>query len=51
MESLFEWGGYKVHPAYETVANDLVAQLRQLRDHYKDTEGKPVKLWPTSSYD
>jgi arylsulfatase A-like enzyme len=51
MESLFEWGGYKVHPAYETVAHDLVAQLTQLRDHYKDTEGKPVKLWPTSSYD
>lgn len=51
MESLFEWSGYKVHPAYESVANDLVAQLKQLREKYKDTTGKPVKLWPTSSYD
>ena len=51
MESLFKWGGNKVHPAYEQVAADLVAQLKQLRDHYKDTTGAPVKLWPTKSYD
>lgn len=51
MESLFEWGGVRVHPAYEQVATDLVAQLKQLRDHYKDTTGAPVKLWPTKSYD
>ncbi len=51
MESLFEWSGYKVHPAYESIANDLVAQLTQLREKYKDTTGAPVKLWPTSSYD
>lgn len=51
MENLFEWGGYKVHPAYEQVAQDLVGQLKQLRESYKDTTGKPVKMWPTSSYD
>lgn len=51
MENLFEWSGYKVRPAYEPVVNDLVAQLRQLRDGYKDTTGAPLKLWPTSSYD
>ncbi len=51
MESLFEWSGYKVHPAYESVANDLVGQLKQIREKYKDTTGAPVKLWPTSTYD
>lgn len=51
MENLFEWSGYKVNPAYEPVVNDLVGKLKQLREQYKDTTGKPVKLWPTSSYD
>jgi arylsulfatase A-like enzyme len=51
MENLFEWSGYKVHPAYESVANDLVSQLKQIREKYKDTTGAPVKLWATSSYD
>ncbi len=51
MENLFEWSGYKIHPAYETVANDLVGQLKQLREKYKDNTGSPVKLWPTKSYD
>jgi len=51
MENLFEWSGYKVHPGYETVANDLVGQLKQIREKYKDTTGAPVRLWPTSSYD
>lgn len=51
MENLFEWSGYKVHPDYEAVASDLVNQLKQLREKYKDTTGKPVKLWPTNSYD
>ncbi len=49
MENLFEWG--KVHPAYEAVANDLIQQLRQLREKYKDTTGKPVKQWPERGYD
>ena len=51
MENLFAWSGYKVNPAYESVVNDLVKQLQQLRDQYKDTTGLPVKLWPTRSYD
>lgn len=51
IESLFEWSGYKVNPAYEDISQDLVKQLKQLRSKYKDTTGKPVKLWPTSSYD
>ena len=51
MENLFHWAGYKVHPAYKSVADDLVGQLKQLRAKYKDTTGAPVKLWPTSSYD
>lgn len=51
MENLFEWSGYKVHPGYQAIADDLVAQLKELREKYKDTTGLPVKLWPTSSYD
>jgi len=51
MENLFKWSGFQVHPGYESVANDLVTQLKQLREQYKDTTGRPVHLWPTSSYD
>ena len=51
MENLFEWSGYKVHPDYESIVNDLIGKLSQLRDQYKDTTGAPVKLWPTRSYD
>ncbi|MGC2636433.1 MAG: sulfatase [Acidobacteriaceae bacterium] len=51
MESLFEWSGFKVHPAYESVAADLVGQLKALRDKYRDDTGAPIKMWPTSSYD
>ena len=51
MENLFAWSGYRVHPAYESIASDLAGQLKQLREKYKDTTGGPVKLWPTSSYD
>jgi arylsulfatase A-like enzyme len=51
MENLFEWSGYKVNPAYETVLNELVGHLEQLRKQYKDTTGKAVKLWPTNRYD
>ncbi len=51
MENLFEWSGYKVHPAYQSIADDLVGQLKGLREKYKDTTGSPVKLWPTRSYD
>jgi arylsulfatase A-like enzyme len=51
MESLIEWSGYKVNPDYEPVAKDLLAKLKQLREHYKDTTGSPVRFWPTRSYD
>ena len=51
MESLMEWSGYKVHPGYKEVAQDLVGQLKALREKYKDTTGNPVKMWPTRSYD
>ena len=51
MENLFEWSGYKVNPAYEQVASDLVNKLTKLREYYRDTTGEPVKLWPTSVYD
>lgn len=50
MENLFEWSGYKVHPAYEKITNDLVGQLQQLRETYRDTTGGKMKLWPTASY-
>jgi arylsulfatase A-like enzyme len=51
MENLFKWSGFKVHPAYQSVVTDLVSQLEHLRSEYKDTTGKPVRLWPTTSYD
>jgi arylsulfatase A-like enzyme len=51
MESLFKWDGYAVHPGYEKVAHNLVKELKQLRNKYNDNTGKPVRLWPTSSYD
>jgi arylsulfatase A-like enzyme len=50
MENLFEWSGYKVHPAYQSVVDDLVGQLTALRAKYKDNTGRPVKLWPPRSY-
>ena len=34
MENLFEWNGVRVHPAYESVATDLVNQLKALREQY-----------------
>ncbi len=51
MESLIAWSGYKVHPAYEDIAQNLVKKLKQAREQYKDTTGWPVKFWPTKSYD
>jgi arylsulfatase A-like enzyme len=51
MESLFEWAGYRVHPGYESVVADLVAQLTDLRASYKDTTGHPPKMWPLSAID
>jgi len=51
MESLFEWSGYKVHPQYESVAQEMVQKLKQLRKQYKDTTGKAVKVWAPKGYD
>ena len=51
MDNLMEWSGYKVNPAYESVAQDLLAKLKQLREQYQDTTGMPVRFWPTRSYD
>ena len=51
MESLFEWEGFKVHPGYETVANDLLAQLKVLRQKYKDDTAPDPKFWPRATYD
>ena len=51
MESLYEWSGYKVHPGYETIAAELVTQLKALRKEFKDTTGMPVQVWPTRDYD
>ncbi|MGB3628386.1 MAG: sulfatase [Terracidiphilus sp.] len=44
MESLFIDNGRKVQPGYEAIAQDLVNQLKALRDRYKDTTGRPVNL-------
>ncbi|MGH8147548.1 MAG: sulfatase family protein [Rhodanobacteraceae bacterium] len=51
MDSLMNWGGYKVHPSYETIVADLVKRLKALRQQYHDETGWPVKYFPTSSYD
>jgi arylsulfatase A-like enzyme len=51
MESLFKWSGYEVHPEYAALVPGLVEQLKALRAHYKDDTGRPVRVWPTQSYD
>lgn len=45
MENLFNWSGYSVHPEYQSVVDELVPKLKQMRKEYKDTTGKPVKLY------
>jgi hypothetical protein len=39
-----KWSGYKVKPGYEGILDDLVGQLKQLREQYKDTTREPVKF-------
>ncbi|HEX4066767.1 MAG TPA: sulfatase [Acidobacteriaceae bacterium] len=46
MENLFIDNGRHIQPGYEAAVPQLVSQLRQLRDRYKDTSGFPVKLVP-----
>ena len=48
MESLCLGGGYRIQPEYETVAADLVNQLRELRDFYRDRTGLPVIARPVN---
>ncbi len=45
MDSLFRQNGMKVEPGYEDTLKQLVAQLKDRRDFYKDTTGLPVILW------
>ncbi len=46
MDSLFLENGMRVAPGYEDTVKQLVAQLKEVRDFYKDTTGLPVILWP-----
>lgn len=46
MESLCLNGAWRIQPGYETVAKDLLEQLKQLRETYKDTTGMPVSFIP-----
>lgn len=50
MESLLIEEGMQVRPGYETILKDLLAQLKGLRQKYKDQTGKPVKFWPRGAY-
>lgn len=51
MESLLEWGGYKVKSGYEGALESVLGELKHLRSEFRDTTGEPLKFWPTSSYD
>jgi arylsulfatase A-like enzyme len=44
MENLFIENGRRIQPGYEAIVQDLVTQLKQLREHYQDTTGLPVQL-------
>lgn len=46
MDSLFRENGMHVEPGYEDILKQLVAQLKERRDFYKDDTGLPVILWP-----
>jgi arylsulfatase A-like enzyme len=46
MESLITDNGRQIHPAYESVARDLIERLKQLREKFKDTTGYPVHFAP-----
>ena len=51
MDSLFKMGSYKLNAEYKDVVPSLVEELKQFRKQYIDNTGKPVRLWPTESYD
>jgi arylsulfatase A-like enzyme len=46
MESQFGEQGATPASEYADITHQLVEQLRQIRDQYRDTTGAPVKLWP-----
>ena len=46
MESQFGSLGAAPTAAYADVAHQLIEQLRQIRDQYRDTTGAPVRLYP-----
>ena len=48
MESLCIGGAYRLQPGYETVAENLVNQLRELREFYRDHTGLPVIAMPVN---
>lgn len=50
MENLCTMQGLDVKPGYEDVLKDLLHQLRQLREEYKDTTGTNPRFWPRKSY-
>ncbi len=50
MDNLMIESGYKVRAGYEGVLKDLLTQLKDLREQYKDTTGLAVKFWPEKAY-
>jgi arylsulfatase A-like enzyme len=50
MDSLFSERGMEVNPQYADYLKDLLAQLKDLRQYYKDDTGKPVKFWAGDTY-
>ncbi len=50
MDNLMVESGYKVKPGYEDAFKDLLQQLKDLREYYKDTTGLPVKFYPPNAY-
>lgn len=50
MDNLFTMQGMEVKPGYEAVLKDLLKQLKQLREEYKDTTGTKPRFWPRNSY-
>lgn len=50
MDSLFYERGMQVYPGYENTLNDLLKQLKDLKELYKDNTGGPVKFWATPTY-
>ena len=50
MDNLLVEAGKSVRPGYEEQLKDLVAQLKELRDYYKDDTGLPVNFRPLNAY-